>query len=110
MLIPADPVNNSPGPSKLTKQETDSIKHLNFVKSQFDSLEGYHIKSVEAIMDKMNDASSFEHIETKYWDYDKMGLRVSTRFRGKNGFGALVQQTVITIIDTTGNIIDMHPE
>lgn len=76
------------------------------IKSQFSAWDGSHRALVSAVKEQMNDPGSFEHVETRYVDKSDH-LLVIMRFRGRNGFGGVVTQTVSAKIDMSGNIIHL---
>ncbi|MBI9057769.1 MAG: hypothetical protein JEZ01_08335 [Labilibaculum sp.] len=76
------------------------------ITEQFDSWDG-SLYSLENLIKKgMHDPSSYEHIETRYAD-KKDYILVSTSFRGKNAFGALVKNTVSAKVDINGKVIEI---
>lgn len=80
------------------------------IENQFSQLNGKHNKSVIAIKEKMNDPSSFEHVQTKYWVMDDH-IKVLTTFRGTNALGAVVAQTALTNVskeDGTVNLLEFQ--
>lgn len=92
-------------PKIYTQAQKDSI----WLDEQFDHYDGSNYASVVAIQSIMNNPKSFEHVETHYVDTRGEGdtaLRVFTKFRGTNAYGAIVTQTFISFIDTSGNVID----
>ena len=90
-------------PSKLLSKEEER-KAL--IGKSFSDWDGSHIKLEEYIKSNMNDPKSYEHIETKYWDYDNY-LIVQTSFRGKNAFGALVRNQIKAKVDINGEVIEI---
>lgn len=58
------------------------------------------------IKKSMNDPSSYEHVETVYWDEGDY-LIVKTTFRGKNAFGGIVKNWVKAKVDLNGNVINV---
>lgn len=82
------------------------IKRL---ESQFSPWDGSHRSLERAIQKSMNDPDSYEHVETTYRDMGD-SLIVSTTFRGKNGFGAVVKNTVVAQVDLDGNILSILSE
>ena len=82
----------------------DTPQRRNKIKSQFNSWDGAHSNLERFIKDGMNDPKSYEHVETSYVD---MGthLIVKTTFRGKNGFGALVRNTVAAKTSLDGEVL-----
>lgn len=77
------------------------------VKEQFNSWDGSNIALEKYIKTHMNDADSYEHVETRYSINKDSTLYVVTKFRGKNAFGAKVLQTVRARIDFKGNVLDI---
>lgn len=79
--------------------------------SQFSPLDGMHYKSSAFIETNMNDPDSFDHIETRYrlvvTDKERHAITYTT-FRGRNGFGGMVKQTIVlqTNIET-GDVIQV---
>jgi hypothetical protein len=88
------------------KQSPPKSLHQQQIEKQFSSWDGSHRTLERHIKDIMNDPSSYEHIETRYIDNGDH-LLVFTRFRGKNGFGGMVQQAITAKIDMDGNIIEI---
>lgn len=76
------------------------------IEMQFDKWDGSHIMLREYIKKHMYDPSSFKHIETAYIDKGEY-LVVTTKFRGKNAFGAYIINTVIAKVDLNGNILEI---
>lgn len=76
------------------------------IEQQFSAWDGSHINLERAIKKSMNDPDSYEHDETKYWDRGDH-LVVLTQFRGRNGFGGMVRNTVKAKVDMAGNIIEV---
>ena len=113
-LVDTLPKNNGLWPSDATISAADAADRkpdiqntparINRIKSQFSGWDGAH-KNLEQLIKKgMNDPSSYEHVETSYVD---MGthLIVKTTFRGKNGFGALVRNTVAAKTSLDGDVL-----
>ena len=65
---------------------------------QFSSWDGSHKTLTEYIKNNMNDAKSYEHVETKYNDNGDT-IYIVTKFRGNNAFGA----KVIGVCEATAN-------
>jgi len=76
------------------------------VENQFSSWDGSHPGLTRLIKEHMNDPKSFEHIETRFIDYDDY-IYVITTFTGKNVFGGRVKQTVTANVDFEGNVIEI---
>lgn len=79
------------------------------IQSQFSAWDGSHRTLERAIQKSMNDPDSYEHVETTYRDLGD-SLIVSTTFRGKNGFGGVVKNTVVAQVDLDGNILKIISE
>jgi hypothetical protein len=77
------------------------------IKAQFSLWDGSHTKFTQAIKASMNDPSSYQHVNTTYVDLPGDRLVITTTFRGKNAFGAVVTNTMMGIVDLSGNVIDM---
>lgn len=73
------------------------------IESAFSPWDGSHRNLTEYIKKSMNDPSSYEHVETAYWDL-KDHLVVLTTFRGKNALGATVTNSVKAEVDLDGNV------
>jgi hypothetical protein len=76
------------------------------IESQFSSWDGSHTALKNLIKSNMHDASSFEHVETKYWTMSDH-IVVLTRFRGKNAFGAMVLNYAKAKYDFNGKFIEL---
>lgn len=81
-------------------------KRASGISSQFNPWDGSHINLTYWIKDKMNDPKSYEHVETKYIDKGDY-LIVSTTFRGTNGFGGVVKNTVAAKISLDGQVLEI---
>ena len=77
------------------------------IKSQFNSWNGAHYNLEKYIKANMNDADSYEHVETRYIVQEGNILYVETKFRGNNAFGAKVIQVVKARVDFDGNILEI---
>lgn len=74
------------------------------LEQQFSAWDGAHRNFERLIKAAMNDPDSYEHIETRYRDMGDR-IRVSCKFRGRNGFGGMVVNTKIADFDIDGNFI-----
>lgn len=74
------------------------------MEEQFSAWDGAHRNFERLIKAAMNDPDSYEHIETRYRDMGDR-IRVSCKFRGRNGFGGMVVNTKIADFDIDGNFI-----
>lgn len=77
-------------PLTLEEQRKADIEHC------FDPWDGSHIELTRLVKESMGDPDSYNHVETTYSDLDSV-LLVETTFRGRNGFGGMVKQTVLAI-------------
>lgn len=64
----------------------------------FSSWDGSNPELVALVKKGMHDPSSFEHVETRFTDKSDT-YRIMMTFRGKNGFNAVVTQTVTATLD-----------
>ncbi len=110
LVIPKTPPQSSsstPSPqssssSNLPRVETREDR----IKKAFSGWDGSHRSVTKAIKDSMNDPSSYEHVETTYWDQGNY-LIVRTTFRGKNAFGGVVKNWIKVKVDLDGNVLQV---
>lgn len=76
------------------------------IEKNFSAWDGSHRALTELIKKSMNDPSSYEHVETVYWDKGDH-LAVKTTFRGKNAFGGVVKNWAMAKVDLNGNVIEV---
>jgi hypothetical protein len=81
----------------------EEIKN-DLIERQFSTWDGSHKNLAHYIKQKMNDPDSYEHIETKYSVYDTF-IVVTTKFRGKNLFGAKVINEIQAQVDFRGIVV-----
>jgi ribosomal protein L37E len=74
------------------------------IKNNFSAWDGSHIGLTKYIKNAMHDPDSYEHVETKYWDKGNH-LIILTTFRGKNGFGGVVKNSMMAKVDLNGNVL-----
>lgn len=84
------------------QQEAEERKKL--IEEKFSPWDGSHRGLENYIKENMNDPDSYKHVETKYID-KKDHLFVITTFRGKNGFGGVVINSVTAEVDLNGNVL-----
>lgn len=95
---------NKPAIDEMVTEEQDSIAvRQKAIESQFSAWDGSHINLTKLIKRSMNDPASYEHVETKYWEYPD-GLLVATTFRGNNAFGGKVLQTIKAEVTLQGTV------
>lgn len=82
------------------------------IEEQFSEGDGSHYNLVQLVKDNMNDADSFEHVETKYGVNEEEGtVNLRMKFRGNNAFGQKVLNTVTATADIeTGEILQANIE
>jgi hypothetical protein len=79
------------------------------IDAMFSVLDGSHNGLVEATKATMNDASSFEHVETSYIvNPDTTRLTLFMTYRGNNAFGSKVIAKVRAISDMNGNVLSIE--
>jgi hypothetical protein len=74
--------------------------------SAFSAWDGSHKTLERYVISNMNDPDSYEHVETKYIDKGDH-LVLITRFRGKNGFGGTVVNSISAKAKLSGEIIEI---
>lgn len=78
------------------------------VEARLSKYDGSHPELEKYIKSTMNDPASYEHVETKYIvpsSLSEKTVLVTTTFRGKNSFGAVVTQSVTARCDIeTGRV------
>lgn len=83
-----------------------SPEHKARVKAQFSTWDGSHNNLEKFIKSRMHDPGSYEHVETNYLDRGDI-LIITTKFRGKNAFGARVLNTVQAKVDINGKVLEL---
>lgn len=91
------------GVKVITKEAQARIEAI---KKQFSVWDGSHRELTRVIKDSMNDPGSYEHVNTTYRDSGDH-LIVTTTFRGKNAFGAIVVNTVNAKVSLSGDVIEV---
>lgn len=86
------------------KKEKQEKERKLLLEKQFSAWDGSHRGLTEYIKSAMNDAKSYEHVETKYWDF-KDYLVVQTTFRGNNAFGGKVINTIKAEVSLDGKVL-----
>ena len=77
----------------MTPAQTESNKHDKWVEYQFANYQGGRAKLIKIVKDNMNDPSSFKYVSNTKAFMGK-DLIIDMVFRGKNGFGAIVEQSI----------------
>ncbi|PCI24161.1 hypothetical protein COB57_05625 [Candidatus Peregrinibacteria bacterium] len=76
------------------------------IKKNFSPWDGSHIKLTKRIIESMNDPDSYEHVRTSFRDAGEH-LIVTTVFRGRNGFGGMILNTVKAKMSLEGDILEI---
>lgn len=77
----------------------------------FNQFDGSCPALVSEVKKKLNDAESFEHVQTQYRDIPTDSLlMVQMKFRAKNAFGAMVLQQVDAKVHYDGTVTDLTLE
>jgi hypothetical protein len=90
---------------KLSAQQIDSTRKAERISRQFNLWNGSHINTVIAIKEMMNDPNSFEHVNTDVWESGDTGFLIKMTYRGKNAFGGVITNTIISRVDTAGKVL-----
>ena len=80
------------------KQASETLKE---VKDKFSALDGGYPPLVQYIKSNMHNPKSFEHVETRY-SVKANEIYIFMKYRGFNGFGAVVTQNAKLKIDLDG--------
>lgn len=87
-------------------QFASSLQKLQDLNHQFSIWDGSYVPLTKLIKEQMNDPSSYEHVNTTYRDLGDH-LIVTTVFRGKNAFGAIMKNSITVKTDSSGNITEL---
>ena len=75
------------------------------IKRQF-KWDGSNYAVEEAIKVRMQNPDSYKHVETRFVEVEN-GLIVTTKFRGTNGFNAVVTQIAVAAVDVNGTVLSL---
>lgn len=92
-----------------TDLETQRIakeERTKLLEKQFSGWDGSHLQLTRAIKESMKDPKSYQHVETTYVDKGEY-LIVTTSYRGKNGFGAMVLEKVSAKVGIDGTVLEI---
>lgn len=92
--------------ASMTEAERDAKSRKEIIKKQSSPWDGSHRNLERLIKKTMNDPASYEHVETRYGDQGDHIL-VATTFRGRNGFGGVVTQTMSAKLSLSGDILEV---
>lgn len=104
---------SDPEPAPITAEQVRVKESQDLLWSQFSRFDGSHAAFVTKIKSSMHDPDSFEHVETIYYWTDETKksaedkITVKMTYRGTNGFGGVVTETVIAQVDTYGNVLEI---
>jgi hypothetical protein len=84
--------------------KADSLAVRREIEAGFSELDGSHIELTKRIKSDMNDPDSYEHLSTNYYDVGDT-IIVITKFKGTNGFGGIVTNTVRAKTHIDGHVI-----
>lgn len=91
---------------KAEEKRQEWEKRIKELEQSFSTWDGSHINLTKFIKSNMNDAKSYEHVDTTY--IDKVDhLIVTTKFRWNNAFGAKVINTITAKISIGWEIIEI---
>ena len=76
------------------------------IEKGFSKWDGSHRELTKHIKDSMNDPDSYEHIETIFWK-SREYMTVQTKFRGKNAYGAIVQDKIKAKVSYEGEVLEI---
>jgi uncharacterized protein YhaN len=92
---------------KVKADSSDKLKaRTEEIEKSFSGWDGSHTGLVKYVKNNLNDADSFEHVETKYFDLGDY-LIVNMRYRAKNAFGAKVLGFIKAKVDLNGNVLEI---
>lgn len=76
------------------------------LEKQFSPWDGSHPAVERRVKQAMNNPDSYDHVETSYVMLPE-GMRVTMTFRGTNGFGGIVPNTVVATVSDSGDVVSM---
>jgi hypothetical protein len=79
-----------------------AAKHAKLL-AQFSKWDGSQPNVEYAIKERMNNPDSYKHVETRFTETPS-GAIVYTKFRGTNGFGAIITTTAVATVDLDGSV------
>lgn len=104
---------SDPEPAPITAEQVRAKESQDLLWSQFSKSDGSHATLVAKVKNSMNNPDSFEHVDTVYYWTDETKhsagdkITVKMTYRGTNGFGGVVTETVIAQVDTHGNVLQI---
>lgn len=97
---------DSPGSFTPDSQLTPEQLRERSVQAAFSPLSGAHRGLERRIKSVMHNPASYEHVVTRYQD-DGGSIFVQTTYRGTNGLGAIVTESVQARADINGKILEI---
>ena len=88
------------------RKEAEAQRREEKIEDQFSSWNGSHRQLTKVIKESMHNPDSYEHVETSYKDMGDY-LIVRTKFRGTNGFGAVVTNNVEARVSLDGQVLEI---
>lgn len=92
----------------IEKQRIAAIERTNLIEKEF-WLDGSHYNLTRAIKSSLNDPKSYEHVQTTYQDKGDY-LIITTDYRAKNVFGALILKQIVAKVAIDGTILEVLEE
>lgn len=80
----------TPAVKKVGRTEVEKQGYL----ADFTKWDNHHYNLVKYVKSVMNDPNSFEHVETGCWRKGTDSVVIKMTYRGKNGFGGVINQDV----------------
>lgn len=91
------------------RQATEDAAREERIKRQFSGWDGSHRNLEKLIKTALNDPDSYDHVETNVWD-NKRSIRIKTKYRANNAFGAKVLNCVTADYSIDGELIKIVEE
>lgn len=107
-IINSSDENSVPKKPEMTQAQKDSANKAELIKKSFSAWDGSHINLVTLLKNNLNDAKSFEHIDTRYREISDSTLFVSMDYRAANMFGGLVKKRITAIVTLDGQILKVE--
>lgn len=98
---------NSVPNTELTQAQKDSTVRRQKIEEAFSKWDGSHVNLVNYVKKKLNDPSSFEHVQTTFRDYGDSTIFIIMDYRAKNGFGALMKASIKAEAKLDGTLLSV---
>lgn len=116
LCTPKGTTTTEPEPKQLSPAEqaaADSLAAIaarkEKIQAQFDPWDGSHVGLTMALKKQLNDADSYEHVNTDVHDMGEK-LVIKCTFRAANGFGAKMLNSYYAEVDLDGNVLKWEME